>query len=57
MIEGMPVSFHPDAVEEIEAAIRWYANRSRHHVRENRIEVLAVAYGHRRPGYRRERME
>jgi len=95
------VSFHREAVEEIEAAIRWYANRSHraaqrfvdelhaavetieaapnrwpefegvarrvllhrfpylviYRVTKQRIEVLAVAHGHQRPGYWRERME
>lgn len=100
-MDRIPVSFHPEAVEEIEAVIRWYANRSRraaqrfvdelhaavetieaapnrwpefdgearrvllhrfpylviYRVTKQRIEVLAVAHGHRRPGYWRERME
>lgn len=93
------VEFHPEALEEAQAACRWYAERSRaaadafvdelvsavqaiqqtperwpQHVRgtrryllkrfpfliiyrclADRIEVIAVAHGRRRPGYWKER--
>lgn len=92
---GLPVVFHPDAVEEAKAARQWYAERSQsaadsfldeldrgieaianaperwplflhgtrrylfhrfpfqliYRVTNDRVEVVAVAHGRRRPGY------
>ena len=92
---GVPVVFHPDAVDEAQAARQWYAERSQsaagsflaeldqgieaialaperwpvfvhgtrrylfhrfpfqliYRVMNNRIEVVAIAHGRRRPGY------
>lgn len=92
---GLPIVFHPDAVEEAKAARQWYAERSQsaadsflveldhgieaiaqspdrwppfkqgtrrylfhrfpfqliYRVVNDRIEVVAVAHGRRRPGY------
>ncbi|MSV32471.1 MAG: type II toxin-antitoxin system RelE/ParE family toxin [Bryobacterales bacterium] len=100
-MSGIPVRFHPDAVEEAEAAVDWYAKRSRrvanrfllelegalgaiceapgrwpffdgparrilfrrfpyvliYRACEDRIEVLAVAHGRRRPGYWKNRTD
>jgi len=97
----IPVAFHPEALAEAEAAVRWYAERSvraaerflkvledaveqvvaapsrwgsssegtrrvilQHYpylliyrVLPDRIEILAVAHGRRRPGYWRIRTE
>jgi toxin ParE1/3/4 len=98
---GLPVRFHPEAANEVEAALAWYAERSvraaerfieelssavlmiaesphqwarfeentrqvtlRHYpyiviyrAHPDRIEILAVAHGRRRPGYWRDRID
>ncbi|HEY5626897.1 MAG TPA: type II toxin-antitoxin system RelE/ParE family toxin [Nitrospira sp.] len=96
---GLPVVFHPDAVDEAHAARMWYAERSQsaadsflaeldlgiefiadaperwplfvngtrrylfhrfpfqivYRVMNDRVEVVAVAHGRRRPGYWKKR--
>jgi plasmid stabilization system protein ParE len=100
-MSGIPVGLHPEAVEEAEAAIIWYANRSKraaqrfvgeleaaiaaitespdrwpefdcgtrrvilrcfpylviYRVQPDRVEILAVAHGRRRPSYWRGRAD
>jgi hypothetical protein len=49
-----PIGFHPEAFEELRAAVRFYEEQRRGLGRELTLEVQAVV-DRRQPGYWRER--